>query len=181
MAEAAAVVVGTNRPRARSRLVAAQLVTLLARRGVPFWVLDLGKLDPSWLAPLSYERRPDALAGIGEKLCCCRAIVLVSPEYNGGMPGVLKYFVDLLPHPETFGQKPVWLVGVAAGRFGGLRALSQLEDVLSGLGAYVFPRKLYLAHIRSLLSAGTQITQPGLCEEMEKQLDSFLSFVELFG
>ena len=43
---------------------------------------------------------------------------MVAPEYNGSIPGALKYFIDLLPFPEAFEDRPVAFVGIASGRVG---------------------------------------------------------------
>ena len=43
---------------------------------------------------------------------------IITPEYNGSFPGVLKYFIDMLKFPESFVEKPVAFTGEAAGLWG---------------------------------------------------------------
>lgn len=45
-----------------------------------------------------------------------KRLVIISPEYNGGIPGALKLFIDLLPNRDTnLVAMPVCFIGVAAG------------------------------------------------------------------
>ena len=62
---------------------------------------------------------------------------LVTPEYNNGYPGVLKNALDYFL-PE-YRRKPVGIVTVSSGGFGGINALAQLRLVLFLMGAYPIP------------------------------------------
>lgn len=59
-------------------------------------------------------------------------LMIVSPEYNHSYPGVLKSVLDLLL--EEYGHKPVGLVGVSNGIFGGARMIQSLIPVVRRLG-----------------------------------------------
>lgn len=63
------------------------------------------------------------------------AYIIVSPEYNHGYPGSLKYMLDL--HLKEYIHKPVALVGVSMGPFGGARVIEQLVGVVRELGMTV--------------------------------------------
>lgn len=63
------------------------------------------------------------------------AYIIVSPEYNHGYPGSLKYMLDL--HLKEYIHKPVALVGVSAGPFGGARVIEALLHVVRELGMQV--------------------------------------------
>lgn len=81
---------------------------------------------------------PDALDGGGDtdvlakRIDVADAIVLVTPEYNRGYPGVLKTAIDSLTTP--WHAKPVGFVAYG-GVSGGLRAVEQLRPVLAELHA----------------------------------------------
>lgn len=53
------------------------------------------------------------------------AVVVVSPEYNGGIPGVLKNALDYFY--KEWDRKPVGIVSVSGGGFGGVQAQAQLQ------------------------------------------------------
>ena len=53
------------------------------------------------------------------------AALVVTPEYNGSIPGVLKNAIDWLSRPfgdSALKDKPLAVVGAAAGRYGGVWA-----------------------------------------------------------
>jgi NAD(P)H-dependent FMN reductase len=81
--------------------------------------------------------------------------IIVSPEYNGSFPGVLKLFIDAISthkYGETFADKRALLVGVASGRAGNLRGMEHLTGLLNYLKIHVFPQKLPISSIATALS-----------------------------
>jgi NAD(P)H-dependent FMN reductase len=60
------------------------------------------------------------------------ALVIVSPEYNHGYPGLLKHVLDSCL--QEYIHKAVGVVGVSAGPFGGTRGIQDLLPVLRELG-----------------------------------------------
>ena len=67
---------------------------------------------------------PPHLQEFGEKIGRADSLVITTPEYNNGYPGVLKNALDyLLPEYE---RKPIAIVTVSAGGFGGINCLAQL-------------------------------------------------------
>ena len=65
------------------------------------------------------------------------SLVIVTPEYNNGYPGGLNYALDyLLPEYQ---RKPIAIVTVSAGGFGGINCLAQLRLVTLGMGAFPIP------------------------------------------
>lgn len=56
------------------------------------------------------------------------AFIIISPEYNGGYPGVLKNALDSLY--AEWSNKPVAFVGYSGGLSGGTGAIKQLRDVV---------------------------------------------------
>src|SRR5690606_12871358 len=69
------------------------------------------------------------------------AIIIATPEYNFGVPGPMKNWVDWLSRPtgkSPLKGKPVLLVGASTGRVGGtVQAQSQLRISLAVVGAQV--------------------------------------------
>jgi NAD(P)H-dependent FMN reductase len=75
-----------------------------------------------------------------------------SPEYNGGMPGLLKNTLDWLTRPGIdgapfgmFTDKPVAIMAASPGRFGGARMLPLLRQYLGHLQMLVLPQLYGLA------------------------------------
>src|SRR5258707_1111867 len=121
------LLIGTNRPGCNARKVARHVEEIYAQLKTPLHVLDLANLPPEIFSPSSYAEKPASFAPFQEAVLKSTGLVIVTPEYNGGMPGVLKYFIDMLKFPESFDRKPVCFVGEAAGIWGALRPVEQLE------------------------------------------------------
>jgi NAD(P)H-dependent FMN reductase len=66
---------------------------------------------------------PRAVETLKEGLAGAAGLVLATPEYNNGMPGVLKNAIDWMSRPASdiarvFGGKPVALLGATPGGWG---------------------------------------------------------------
>ena len=117
------LLIGTNRPGNNSRKVARHVEEIYTDLKVPLRVLDLGQLPPEIFAPSSYAEKPKSFRPFAEAILHASGVHVISPEYNGGIPGVLKYFIDMLKFPESFERRPVCFTGVAAGIWGALRPI----------------------------------------------------------
>jgi NAD(P)H-dependent FMN reductase len=111
-------------------LHAAQLVAreLSLRPGVETELIDIGKL------PLPTNDAGEAIkdAAFSEKMDRADGVIIVSPEYNHGYPGLLKHILDSCL--KEYIHKPAGLVGVSAGPFGGNRVIENLLPVMRELG-----------------------------------------------
>jgi NAD(P)H-dependent FMN reductase len=103
---------------------------------------------------------------------------VVTPEYNGSLPGVLKYFIDMLKFPESFERRPVCFTGLAAGRWGALRPVEQLQAIFGYRNAYLFPERVFMPAVNKVLDATGRITDAELLERLQKQAEGFIEFVE---
>jgi len=107
-------------------------------------------------------------------------IVFVLPEYNGGMPGALKLFIDACStykKDENFMGKKVAMVGVAAGRAGNLRGMEHLTSIMNYMGAIVMPNRLPVSSIRGLIDIpNMQLTDEGTKSVLHDHAKSFSTF-----
>lgn len=78
------------------------------------------------------ERKPPAkVAELKQKIRNTDAILLVTPEYNYGVPGVLKNAIDWASRPygdNAWDGKPVAIMSAAMSMGGGVRAQYQLRQ-----------------------------------------------------
>ncbi|MGW1545265.1 NAD(P)H-dependent oxidoreductase [Streptomyces sp. NPDC002309] len=97
---------------------------------IPFYNEDI---DVAGTVPAAAERLREAAAAAD-------ALLLVTPEYNGTMPAVLKNAIDWLSRPYgagALGGKPVAVVGTAFGQYGGAWAQDEARKALGIAGATV--------------------------------------------
>ncbi len=102
-----------------------------------------------------------ALAAIAEMRVQVResdGVVFATPEYNHGIPGVLKNALDWASRPafaSCFRNKPVLIITSASGGTGGVRAQYQLRETLVSMLAHVVPgREIFLAGVENRVRNG---------------------------
>ena len=85
------------------------------------------------------DTAPEPVRDLAGKLAAADAIIVVSPEYNRGTPGVLKNTIDWLSkEPEApFSGKPTLIITQSPGATAGLAAHYNLRQVLSVINADV--------------------------------------------
>ena len=172
------IISGTNRPGSNTRKVSARVEALYRALGVETLVLDLAALSADLFSPTAYAAKPAGFSHFTDPILAADGLVVVTPEYNGGMPGVLKYFIDMLPFPESFEQRPVCFVGLAAGLWGALRPVEQLQTIFGYRNAYLFPERVFMPGINRLLDEAGQFTNPDTLERLKSQAAGFVGFVE---
>jgi chromate reductase len=172
------LLIGTNRPGNHSLKVARHIEAIYVELKVPVRVLDLAQLPPEIFLPSSYAEKPKSFQPFAEGILQSSGVHVISPEYNGGIPGVLKYFIDMLKFPESFERRPVCFTGVAAGIWGALRPIEQLQAIFGYRNAFIYPERVFLPQIHTLLDQNGHLTNPELLERLRKQAAGFVDFVE---
>lgn len=78
-----------------------------------------------------------------KKVAAASGIILISPEYHGGMTGALKNTLDFLTS-EQLAHKPVALLATAGGGKGGINCLNNMRTVMRGFYSNVIPKQIVL-------------------------------------
>lgn len=172
------LIVGTNRPGSNTRKVARQIEGFYAELKVPLKVLDLAELPQEIFSPASYAEKPKSFLPFSEAVLQSSGLHVVTPEYNGSVPGVLKYFIDMLKFPESFIKRPVCFTGLGAGMWGALRPVEQLQAIFTYRNAYVFSDRVFLPKINDLLDDSGRLKDPELVRLLKAQATGFVEFVE---
>ena len=123
------VILGTPRKGRMSEHAARLMrVQLAGRGGVETELIDIAALP----IPVDDAGEQARDPWFSEQMNRADALVLVSPEYNHGYPGLLKHVLDT--NLKEYIHKAVGVVGVSAGVFGGARMIQNLIPVLRELG-----------------------------------------------
>ncbi|MED5374498.1 MAG: NAD(P)H-dependent oxidoreductase [Myxococcota bacterium] len=171
------VLCGTNRPGARSRLVSKRLMERYeAFEGVQVRLMDLADLPVELAAPESFANKPPGFAPFVEQIQESDAVHVVSPEYNGGYPGILKLFIDPRPFPESLEKRPVAFTGVAAGRFGALRPIEQLQAIFGYRNAHIYPERIFIAGAADALDERGEVIDDFVRGLVDQQVSGFVEF-----
>ncbi len=170
------ILAGTNRPGSNTRKVVAQLETIYTDLGYMPTILDLAELPPEIFLASAYAEKPASFARFNEAILAADGLHVVTPEYNGGMPGILKYFIDMLKFPESFERRPVAFTGIAAGVWGALRPVEQLQAVFGYRNAYIYPERVFIPAVYGHLGADGSITTPEVLDRLKAQAGGFVVF-----
>ena len=108
------------------------------------------------------------------------AFIIVSPEYNGSMPGHLKNIIDWVSRfrPQPFNERHALLMSASPSMAGGNRGLWSLRIPLEHLGTRVYPDMFSLAMAHQAFTSDNQISNEVLAKRFEATLDAFMSLVE---
>jgi len=177
------VFVGTNRKNSRTRLIAEYVYGLLVEQSheeVRFFSLEDLPADTLSADMYSEEGQSPVVAQLQDQyLTPANKFYFVVPEYNGGIPGVLKLFLDacsIRHYKESFhGGKKAALLGISAGRSGNLRGMEYMTGFLNYLKIQVMPNKLPVSVIETLIT-DDQLTDEGTQTVIQQQVAEFLAF-----
>jgi chromate reductase len=172
------LIIGTNRPHSNTRKVARHIEETYAALKIPLHVLDLAHLPPEIFSPSSYAEKPKSFHPFADAILKSTGLIVVTPEYNGSIPGILKYFIDMLKFPESFEKRPVCFIGVSAGIWGALRPIEQLQQIFGYRNAFIYPERVFLPGINGLMDAGDRLTNDELLARLKSQAEGFIDFVQ---
>lgn len=165
------ILASTRRGRMSPRVAAFVSERLRATGRAEPQLIDLAQLN----LPIMEERlrmRDDPPPGLTEFASAvgnADALLVVTPEYNNGYPGVLKNALDYLL-PE-YKRKPVGIVTVSSGDFGGVNCLAQLRHIFLHMGAVPVPARLPIQRVQASFSEnGTPLD-----EAYHKRTDAFIA------
>jgi NAD(P)H-dependent FMN reductase len=110
----------------------------------------------------------------------CDAFVVVAPEYNFAMPGVLKNAIDWVSrfHPQPFNEKHALLMSASPSMGGGNRGLWSLRVPLEHLGSRVYPDMFSLAQAHQALGEDGRLADDQLQDRFEATIVGFMDLVE---
>jgi NAD(P)H-dependent FMN reductase len=135
------------------------------RPGVETELIDITAL------PLPIDDAGEAIKNpdFAGKMDRADALVIVSPEYNHGYPGLLKHVLDSCL--KEYIHKAVGLVGVSAGPFGGTRVIQNLLPVMRELGLVTIFWDVNFSSVQNVFDAEGKL----LDEAFLRRIDKFLN------
>ncbi len=159
------VILGTVRQGRASEAVARFVVEEIRKRdGVETELVDIRDLN----FPTTDAGEAIKDAGFSATVARADALVIVTPEYNHGYPGMLKHVLDT--NLKEYIHKAVGICAVSAGGFGGTRVIENLLPVLRELGLVTIFWDGNFSGAQKLFDAGGVL----LDQSYIKRLDKFL-------
>jgi len=123
---------------------------------------------------------PAAVSALRARIKNSDGMILITPEYNAGMPGVFKNALDWLTRPgeemkPTFSKRPTALAGATPGAWGTALAQSSALINLRQLGVTLYPDYLRVSRANKRLEEGA--VDPELEDQATSWLRGFAEFV----
>ena len=122
------------------------------------------------------EGLPAPVAELKERIVASDGVLLVTPEYNNGIPGVFKNAIDWLSRPaadipRVFGNRPFAVIGASPGGFGTILSQNAWLPVLKTLGTRHWSGgRLMVSRVRLVFDEHGELQD----EAVRKQLGDFL-------
>jgi len=170
---------GTNRPQSKTLSFSLYLSDRLKaelEKSDTVTILDLQDLPPGLFKPEAYAQKPSEFEPFSRTILESDGILSVIPEYNGGAPGIFKYFIDMLPFPESLQGIPCAFFGLSAGKFGALRPIEQMQQIFGYRNAFIFPERLFVPGVAEGLNQNGQPTDPFVQKLLDGMLPRFVQF-----
>ncbi len=126
---------------------------------------------------------PPAAAALKEEIVAADGVLLVTPEYNNGIPGVFKNAIDWLSRPSTdvkrvFGDKPFAVIGASPGNFGTTLSQAAWLPVLRALGTRAwFGGRLAVARATNVFDSSGALQDAATREHLQQFMQGFVDFV----
>lgn len=142
-------------------------VAVVTPAGIPLYDGDLE----------AKEGVPEEVENLKNHIAAADGLLLVTPEYNQGVPGVMKNTIDWLSRPpaeisRVFGDRPVAICGATPGIAGTRSAQYALLPTLRALGTRVWSgRTLYVSGASKIFNDDGRVED----EDMDKRLNDFIT------
>jgi chromate reductase len=155
----------------------------LAPEGVAIEIFDLAEV-PLYNGDVEAEGDPPAVAQFKQAIVAADGVLMATPEYNHGVPGVMKNAVDWASRPPgraPLGAKPVGIIGASPGITGSARGQSQLRQAFEFTNSFCMPQpELLVFKAHEKFDSEGRLTDDATREHLVRYLDSFAAWVRRF-
>jgi chromate reductase len=116
------------------------------------------------------------------KIAATPGLLIVSPEYNGGVPGGLKNFIDWLSRPpgNCFEGRVVSVNNASSGQFGGVRSTIAIKATLTHLGAWIVPYAMNLPKAQDAFDEQGELKEAWAKKSLAGAMKRFVEGVRRF-
>lgn len=141
-------------------------------RGIPLYDADVE----------TAEGVPQVVEKLKAQIMAADGLLLASPEYNNGIPGVFKNAIDWLSRPpadtaKVFKNRPVAVIGASPGGFGTLLAQNAWLPVLRTLGMRpYFGGRVVLSHAHRAFNDEGEMTDAVTKDRLRDFMRGFVEF-----
>lgn len=130
---------------------------------------------------------PDAAYDLKRMIASHHGVLIVTPEYNSSVPPLLKNAIDWATRArdrnealgQAFRDRAFAIAAASGGKFGGLRALMALRQILAlGCGATVVPKQMALSFADQAFDEMDRLKEPGDAEMLRGTLRQLIDVAQ---
>jgi chromate reductase len=144
----------------------------LAPAGVELEAISIAEI-PSYNEDVREGGYPPVVLALRAAIARADAVLLVTPEYNYSIPGVLKNALDWVSRPPdpAMADKPVAIMSASPGALGGARAQYHLRQICVYLDAHVLNGpEIFVAHADKKFDAQGKLIDEKTGDIVQRQL-----------
>lgn len=157
----------------------------LAPEGMEIRIFDRVSEIPLFNEDVEAAGEPESVLALRRAISEADGLLIATPEYNHGVPGVLKNAIDWASRPpreSVLGGKPTAIFGASLGVTGTARAQSQLRQSFVFTNTPVLPQPEILVYrAREKFDASGHLTDEKTREFVGKLLDGLADWVRRLG
>ncbi|NQX63644.1 NADPH-dependent FMN reductase [Paenibacillus qinlingensis] len=179
MSKRIGIIVGSLRENSFNQMIANSIPELVD--SAEFEYISIADL-PLYNADLDLGEGPDPVKHYREAIRKTDGILIVSPEYNSGIPGVLKNALDWASTPTKSAvliNKPAGVIGATPGVKGTILSQQQIRQTLDATQSYVMPaQKMYISQITDKIDSITRkLTDESTRKYLQRYVQSFVQWI----
>ena len=127
---------------------------------------------------------PEPVADLKAFIGGADAMLIATPEYNYGVPGVLKNAIDWASRPSgkcVLNRKPTAIMGASSGLGGTIRAQHALRQSFVFTETHVMLQpEIKIPSVAKLFDASSRLTDENTRQHLQKFLEAFVGWVVRF-
>lgn len=175
-------IVGSLRQGSLNRALLREAAAL-APTDLEIELLEIGEV-PLYNGDVQAQAFPKVVTRLGESIRHADGILLVTPEYNYSVSGVLKNAIDWISRltDQPFNGKPLAIMGASMGNLGTARAQYHLRQILVCLNGHVMNRpEIMVPSAQSKFDAQGKLTDDSTRVHLVKFLTAFQDHIARFS
>ncbi|MGG2094644.1 NADPH-dependent FMN reductase [Bacillus sp. S13(2024)] len=171
---------GSLRKNSYNRIIAQSLTDM--SDSVQFRWIEIKEL-PLFNEDLEVGGDPEAVTSFKSSIQEVDGIIIVSPEYNSGIPGALKNALDWASRPSkssVLSRKPVGLIGATPGGLGTAFAQMQIRQILEAMQVHVLPfQKMLISQVHEKIDSDQKVlTDEKTKQYLQRYLQQFIHWID---
>lgn len=155
----------------------------LAPDGMTIAIFELAEV-PLYNGDVEATGDPEAVARLKQAIGAADGVLMATPEYNHGVPGVMKNAVDWASRPPggaPLGGKPVGIIGASPGITGSARGQSQLRQAFEFTNSFCMPQpELLVFKAHEKFAPNGNLIDDATAQHLGRYLAAFGAWVRRF-